>query len=177
QVFATRVFGGIAIPYGNSDNIPFSRSYFAGGSNDNRGWQAYSLGPGRSGGINDFNEANMKIAASAEYRFKFLGKLGGALFVDAGDIWNVCDNIEDEDYIFKDFNSLKNIAVGAGIGFSYYLGFVIVRLDLGFKIYRHAREEDERWYKGYGVKESLLDIGINYAFYSVISYQLLVLSH
>jgi hypothetical protein len=164
QVFATRVFGGIAIPYGNSDNIPFSRSYFAGGSNDNRGWQAYSLGPGRSGGINDFNEANMKIAASAEYRFKFLGKLGGALFVDAGNIWNVFDNIEDEDYIFKDFNSLKNIAVGSGIGFRYNLGFVIVRLDLGFKTYNPAREEDNRWFKGYRLKESVLNIGINYPF-------------
>src|SRR5690606_37163210 len=55
QVLATRVFGGLAIPYGNSNNVPFSRSYFAGGSNDNRGWQAYRLGPGSSGGINDFN--------------------------------------------------------------------------------------------------------------------------
>ena len=44
-------------------------SYFSGGSNDNRGWQAYSLGPGRSGGINDFNEANLKLAYSLEYRF------------------------------------------------------------------------------------------------------------
>ena len=164
QVFATRVFGGIAIPYGNSDNIPFSRSYFAGGSNDNRGWQAYTLGPGRSGGINDFNEANMKIAASAEYRFRLLGKLGGAFFVDAGNIWNVFDNIEDEDYIFKDFNSLKNIAVGSGIGFRYNLGFVIVRLDLGFKTYNPAREEDNRWFKGYRLKESVLNIGINYPF-------------
>lgn len=164
QVFAIRVFGGIAIPYGNSDNIPFSRSYFAGGSNDNRGWQAYTLGPGRSGGINDFNEANMKIAASAEYRFKLLGKLGGAFFVDAGNIWNVFDNVEDEDYIFKDLNSLKNIAVGSGIGFRYNLGFVIVRLDLGFKTYNPAREEDNRWFKGYTFKESVLNIGINYPF-------------
>lgn len=164
QVFATRVFGGIAIPYGNSDNIPFSRSYFAGGSNDNRGWQAYTLGPGRSGGINDFNEANMKIAASAEYRFRLLGKLGGAFFMDAGNIWNVLDNIEDEDYIFKDLNSLKDIAVGSGIGFRYNLGFVIVRLDLGFKTYNPAREADNRWFKGYRLKESVLNIGINYPF-------------
>ena len=57
KVFATKVFAGIAVPYGNSDDVPFSRSYFAGGSNDNRAWQSYGLGPGSSGSINDFNEA------------------------------------------------------------------------------------------------------------------------
>ncbi|MFQ3173596.1 MAG: outer membrane protein assembly factor BamA, partial [Flavobacterium sp.] len=60
KVFAIRSFFGIAIPFGNSDNVPFSRSYFSGGSNDNRAWQPYSLGPGSSGATDDFNEANMK---------------------------------------------------------------------------------------------------------------------
>ena len=44
KIVAFRSFIGIAIPYGNSNSIPFSRSYFAGGSNDNRAWQSYSLG-------------------------------------------------------------------------------------------------------------------------------------
>ena len=59
--FAMRSFVGLAVPYGNSNSIPFSKSYFSGGSNDNRGWQPYELGPGSSGGINDFNEANFKM--------------------------------------------------------------------------------------------------------------------
>ncbi len=62
QVLAMRLFSGIAIPYGNSDNIPFTRSYFAGGSNDNRAWKAYKLGPGVGENSNEFNEANFKIA-------------------------------------------------------------------------------------------------------------------
>jgi hypothetical protein len=33
--------------------------------NDNRAWQPYGLGPGSSGALDDFNEANMKIAISA----------------------------------------------------------------------------------------------------------------
>ena len=164
QVLATRVFGGLAIPYGNSNNVPFSRSYFAGGSNDNRGWQAYRLGPGSSGGINDFNEANMKLAGSIEYRFKLIGKLNSALFVDAGNIWNVFDNIEDEEYIFKDFSSLESIAVGSGIGFRYDFGFVVLRFDLGFKTYNPANNEDNRWFKSYRFSESVLNIGINYPF-------------
>jgi len=164
QVLATRIFGGIAIPYGNSNSVPFSRSYFAGGSNDNRGWQAYRLGPGSSGGINDFNEANLKLAGSIEYRFKLMGKLSSALFVDAGNIWNVFDNIEDEDYVFKDFNSLKSIAVGSGIGFRYDFGFVVLRFDLGFKTYNPSNDEDNRWFKSYKFDESVLNIGINYPF-------------
>jgi len=61
RVIAFRAFGGIAIPYGNSNSIPFSQSYFGGGSNDNRGWTAYDLGPGSSNGRNEFNEANFKL--------------------------------------------------------------------------------------------------------------------
>ena len=87
------------MPYGNSNSIPFTRSYFAGGSNDNRGWLAYRLGPGSSKSVNDFNEANLKLAMNLEYRFTLFGKLNGALFTDAGNIWNVYDNVEDENYI------------------------------------------------------------------------------
>lgn len=164
QSIATRVFGGVAIPYGNSNSVPFSRSYFAGGSNDNRGWQAYRLGPGSSGGINDFNEANMKLSGSVEYRFKLMGKLNSAFFVDAGNIWNVFDEVDDEEYIFKNFDSLKSIAVGSGIGFRYDLGFVLLRFDLGFKTYNPANNEDNRWFKSYKFSESVLNIGINYPF-------------
>lgn len=164
RVIASRVFAGIAIPYGNSSNIPFSRSYFAGGSNDNRGWQSYSLGPGSSGSLNDFNEANMKLAASLEYRFKLVGKLNSAFFVDAGNIWNVFDDVTDEGSVFNDFSSLEDIAVGSGIGFRYDLGFVTFRLDVGFKTYNPANNQDNRWFKNYKLTESVLNIGINYPF-------------
>src|SRR5699024_4921549 len=67
NVLAVKAMGGIAIPYGNSNSIPFVRSFFAGGSNDNRGWRPYDLGPGSSGGPNEFNEANFKLAFNLEY--------------------------------------------------------------------------------------------------------------
>jgi len=164
QVLAFRVFGGIAIPYGNSNNIPFSRSYFAGGSNDNRGWQAYRLGPGSSGGTNDFNEANMKLSASIEYRFNLTEKFKSAFFVDTGNIWNIFDNIDDPDYKFENFDSFRSIAVGSGIGFRYDFGFALFRLDLGFKTYNPANDQDNRWFKSYRIDQSVLNIGINYPF-------------
>ena len=164
RILAIRSFAGVAIPYGNSNNIPFSRSYFAGGTNDNRAWQSYGLGPGASGGINDFNEANLKLALSAELRFNIIGQLNGALFVDAGNIWNVLDNVEDEKYVFKNLNSLKNSAIGSGIGFRYDFNFFIVRMDLGFKTFNPAEVEGRKWFKDYNLEKSVINIGINYPF-------------
>jgi len=164
KVLAMRAFAGIAIPYGNSNSIPFSRSYFAGGSNDNRGWQSYSLGPGSSGGINDFNEANMKLAYSAEFRFNLFGDLHSAIFVDVGNIWNVLDNIEDTRYTFEGLKSLEDVGVGSGFGFRYDFNFFVVRLDIGFKTYDPAVYEGSRWFRNYNFSNSVLNIGINYPF-------------
>lgn len=164
RVLAMRAFFGIAIPYGNSDNIPFSKSYFAGGSNDNRAWQSYGLGPGSSGGINDFNEANLKLLYSAELRFKMLGKLNGAIFGDVGNIWNVLDNVDDPKSTFTGLSSLENIAFGSGFGFRYDFNFFVIRLDIGFKTYDPGKEVGERWFKDYNLGHSVLNIGINYPF-------------
>ena len=164
QVLAVRSFFGIAIPYGNSNFIPFSRSYFAGGSNDIRAWQPYSLGPGSSGAVNDFNEANMKLTASAEFRFKVINNFKGALFIDTGNIWNVLDNVTDEKAVFEDFKSLRDIAVGSGFGVRYDFSFFVVRLDLAFKTYNPADEIGNRWFRDYNFSNSVLNIGINYPF-------------
>jgi len=164
KVLAVRSFFGIAIPFGNSDYIPFSRSYFSGGSNDNRAWQPYSLGPGSSGAKDDFNEANMKIALSAEFRFKILGELKGALFADAGNIWNVYDNVTDEKSTFTGFKSLKDIALGTGFGIRYDLSFFVIRFDFGFKTYNPANDSGQKWFREYNFANSVLNFGINYPF-------------
>lgn len=161
---AFRAFGGIAVPYGNSNSIPFTRSYFAGGSNDNRGWLAYQLGPGSSKSVNDFNEANLKLAMNLEYRFSIFGKLNGALFTDAGNIWNVYDNVEDENLTFNGIKSLRDVALGSGFGLRYDLGFFVIRTDFGFKTYNPAKEYAQRWFKGMSINEGVFNIGINYPF-------------
>lgn len=163
-VFAFRSFIGLAIPYGNSKSIPFPRSYFAGGSNDNRAWQSYGLGPGETASINDFNEANMKLALNGELRFNLFQRFNGAIFADAGNIWNVLDNVTNPEARFINFNSLKNTALGTGFGFRYDLNYFVVRLDLGFKTYNPALEENARWLKEIRFDKSVLNIGINYPF-------------
>jgi outer membrane protein assembly factor BamA len=164
KVLAFRSFVGIAIPYGNANSIPFSRSYFAGGSNDNRAWQSYSLGPGSLPALNDFNEANLKIAASTEFRFNLFGQLNGALFADAGNIWNVLDNIDDEKAVFSGIKSLEDTALGTGFGLRYDFNFFVIRLDFGFKTYNPADESAKKWFRDYNFGHSVVNIGINYPF-------------
>ncbi|WP_036196447.1 translocation and assembly module lipoprotein TamL [Maribacter antarcticus] len=164
NVLAARTFFGIAIPYGNSNNIPFVRSYFGGGSNDNRAWFPYSLGPGRTSAVNDFNEANLKLALNLEYRFPIAGAMNGAIFADAGNIWNVFDDVTDPDATFSGISSLKDIALGTGFGLRYDFTYFLFRLDLGFKTYNPAEIQSKRWFRTYNFANSVLQIGINYPF-------------
>ncbi len=164
NVLAVRSFLGLAVPFGNSANIPFSKSFFAGGANDNRAWTAYSLGPGSSETTNEFNEANFKLALSLEHRFNVFEDLYGALFIDSGNIWNVLDDVEDDNATFSGIDSLKDIAVGSGFGVRYDFSFFIFRFDIGFKTYDPFLQEGERWFKNSNFKNAVYNIGINYPF-------------
>jgi outer membrane protein assembly factor BamA len=164
RVLAFHAFTGIAIPYGNSSNIPFSRSYFSGGANDNRAWKAYKLGPGSSSNINEFNEANFKLAFNLEYRFPIAGPLKGGLFIDLGNVWNIWDDIEDPSMRFNGLEDLSEIAIGSGFGLRYDFDFFVFRFDTGFKTYNPALPMEQRWWTEYNLKNAVFNIGINYPF-------------
>ncbi len=164
NVFAFRSYVGIAIPYGNSNSIPFAKSFFAGGPNDNRAWTAFNLGPGSSKNTNEFNEANFKIHLSAEQRFSLFGNLRGALFVDAGNIWNVLDNVTEDASTFTNFSSLKDIAIGSGFGLRYDFDFFVLRFDVGLKTYDPSLDVGNRWFTNYNFRNAVYNIGINYPF-------------
>jgi outer membrane protein assembly factor BamA len=164
NIFAIHSFLGIAIPYGNSTNIPFAKSFFAGGPNDNRAWTAYSLGPGSSETTNEFNEANLKLVLSIEQRFNLFENLNGAIFIDAGNIWNVLDDVEDQRATFSNFSSLKDIAIGSGVGLRYDFSFFVFRFDVGFKTYDPSYRDENRWFNDYNFSNAVYNIGINYPF-------------
>ena len=163
SVFGFRSSLGAIITYDNSD-IPFTKSYFAGGSNDIRAWQTYELGPGsRNSGL-EFNIGSFKFLTSAEYRFDVVGRLKGALFMDAGNIWDISgSSFVEDDAKFNGFTSLKNIAVGSGFGARLDFNFLIVRLDVGFKTYEPYLDGN-KWFKNYTFNDAVYNIGINYPF-------------
>ena len=139
---------GIAYPYGNSTVLPFEKRYFSGGANSVRGWSVRSLGPGkykeRDGRINFINQTgDMKLDLNAEYRTHLFWKLGGALFIDAGNIWTLRDyNIQPGGlFRLKDFPS--QIAVSYGVGLRFNFDYFILRFDLGLKAINPAYEEDD----------------------------------
>jgi outer membrane protein assembly factor BamA len=158
-----RTFLGAIIPYDNSD-IPFTKSYFAGGSNDIRAWQTYELGPGsRNTGL-EFNVGSLKFLTSAEYRFDLVGKLKGALFIDAGNIWDITNSsFVDGAAKFSGLESLEDIAIGSGFGLRVDLSFLIIRLDVGFKTYEPYLKGN-KWFKNYNFSSAVFNIGINYPF-------------
>ena len=163
SVFGFRSFLGAILTYDNSD-IPFTKSYFAGGSNDIRAWQTYELGPGiRNSGL-EFNVGSLKFLTSAEYRFNVVSKLKGALFVDAGNIWNITGStFVDEEAKFNGLSSLKDIAIGSGFGARLDFSFLILRLDVGFKTYEPYLN-DKKWLQNYNFANAVYNIGINYPF-------------
>ena len=165
NLLAFRSSIGFAIPYGNSENIPFSRSYFIGGPNDLRAWKIYELGPGTSQTGLEYNVGNLKFLTSLEYRFKIINSFKGALFVDAGNIWDISNSsITSEDSKFNGFESIKDIAIGSGLGLRYDFNFLVIRLDFGFKTYEPYNAKNEKWFQNYNFGNVVYNIGINYPF-------------
>ncbi|MGB0375811.1 MAG: BamA/TamA family outer membrane protein [Flavobacteriaceae bacterium] len=163
-IWAFRAFGGLALPLGDANSVPFARSFFTGGSNENRGWKVYQLGPGSSNNNNEFNEANMKLAFNAECRFDLFGKLKGALFADLSNIWNVQDNVTDPRMRFDGWRDLDELALATGFGLRYDFDFFVFRLDTGFKTYNPVYAPSQRWGTDFELKKAVFNIGINYPF-------------
>ncbi|MGC6479070.1 MAG: BamA/TamA family outer membrane protein [Flavobacteriaceae bacterium] len=163
-IWAFRAFGGLALPIGNANSVPFARSFFTGGSNENRGWKVYQLGPGSSDNNNEFNEANMKLAFNAECRFDIFGKLKGAFFADLSNIWNVQDNVTNPKMRFDGWQDLDELALGTGFGLRYDFDFFVFRLDTGFKTYNPIYSRGERWGTDMKLNKAVFNIGINYPF-------------
>jgi outer membrane protein assembly factor BamA len=165
NLLAFRSLLGIAIPYGNSEEMPFSRSYFIGGANDLRAWKIYDIGPGSIQNGLEYNVGSLKFLSSLEYRFKIINSVKGALFIDAGNIWDITKtDLIAEEGRFNGLKSLNQIAVGTGFGVRYDFNFLVIRLDLGFKTYEPYLDDNSKWLSNYNFGNAVYNIGINYPF-------------
>ena len=129
---------GIAVPYGNSKSLPFEKLYFSGGANSVRGWSVRSLGPGsyRGDGYSmDYvnHTGDIKLDLNLEYRTYLFWKLNGAVFIDAGNIWNMKSQGIHSEGVFKFNRFYKQLAVAYGLGIRFDLDFLILRFDGGMK--------------------------------------------
>ncbi|MEN5087437.1 BamA/TamA family outer membrane protein [Sphingobacterium sp. PCS056] len=162
QQFVFRINPGIAIPYGNNSTLMiFEKSFYGGGMNGMRAWQARTLGPG------NYNRASVqedlrlnlrnldqlgeiKIEGNAEYRFRilnsFLGaKMNGATFIDFGNVWRLKENELNPGGEFKADKFLKQIAIGTGFGLRFDSDYFIIRLDAGLKVKDPQFSGSDQW--------------------------------
>lgn len=140
---------GLAVPYGNSKQMPFIKRYFSGGANSVRGWSVRDLGPGayKGGDTVDFmnRSGDIKMDANVEYRSRLFWHFCGAAFVDMGNIWTIkkYDGQEDGEFRFDKF--YKQFAVAYGLGLRLDFQYFVLRFDGGMKAVNPAGTD--RWSK------------------------------
>ena len=137
---ATRVQLGSIFTYGNSRYAPYSELFYAGGANSIRAFGTHTIGPGHyydSTGRNTYLDqaGDFKAEANVEYRFNIVSNLNGALFLDAGNVWNLRSDDSHPQGKLGDGGFFNSIAVGTGFGLRYDLEFLVLRLDLGIGIH------------------------------------------
>ena len=138
---------GVAVPYANSQVVPFEKRYFAGGANGVRGWTARTLGPGGyrgAGNMIDFNNqsGDIRLNLNLEYRAKVWSFIELAAFVDAGNIWTIFDYKTQPNGQFHWNEFYKQIALAYGVGLRFDFSIFIFRVDYGVKLYDPSRLYD-----------------------------------
>ncbi|GMV94512.1 MAG: hypothetical protein AMXMBFR82_42900 [Candidatus Hydrogenedentota bacterium] len=124
-VLSYRSRQGVGFPFGDSDVIPLSDRYFAGGTSTVRGYDSRDIGPKRPryGFIGDDESVGgeLRLVNNIEVKYKaskFFRLYG---FIDAGGVW-----LEPSDFGFGDMR----YSAGIGIGFDIpRMG--PIRLDYG----------------------------------------------
>lgn len=170
-IFAFRLFGGLAQPIGQSSTIPLNRRFFAGGSNDIRGWNPFRLGPGNiSPGEVTIPGGEIKLALFKEFRQTFMRDVFSAQWqvawhTDAGNVWygpkntfKDADNQEllrDGKFFLDSF--YKQIAIGSGFGLRLDWEFIVARFDFTFRVH----DLQEGWFED---KNAYFTFGIGHSF-------------
>ena len=147
--FVFRQFVGLGIPYGNSEDLPFERSFYVGGANSLRGWVYRGVGPG--GYVptgNDFEKiGDIQLEMNAEYRFPIDDIFNGAVFVDVGNVWSFHPNEDMPGSEFKFNNFYKQLAMDAGFGLRIDVSFLIIRLDLAYAMRNPYPNENGNYWR------------------------------
>lgn len=142
STFALRMNTGFIQMYGNTTVLPFEKYFFIGGVNSIRAWQARVLGPGAYVQDDPTNllqqPGEVIIESNFEVRRQLAGVIHGALFLDAGNIWTLKSEEARPNSAFDISTIHKTMAIGSGFGLRFDFSFLIIRLDLGIKLWDPA---------------------------------------
>ena len=170
-VLASRLTGGIGIAYGNSSTMPFSKEFFAGGTNDIRAFRSNLLGPGsyyqaiQKGALLVEQPGDIKMEANTELRFPLFSIVKGAFFIDAGNIWTRQADTSRPGSTFSS-GFLKQVAVGTGVGLRFDIKILVLRLDLATPVREPWLPEGSRWIFSNvaDISKTVLNLAIGYPF-------------
>lgn len=158
NLIATRLFGGVGLPYGNSVSLPFVKQFFSGGPNSLRAFRIRSLGPGSYApdnvGVGGFFDqaGDIRLEGNIEYRFPIFSFFKGALFADAGNVWLVNDNPSLPGGKFSS-NWMQELGVGVGLGLRIDVDFFVLRFDLATPLRKPYAPVGERWESSFRLNE------------------------
>ena len=149
QSLAFHVGAGVAIPYGNSDVLPFEKRFYSGGANSVRGWGVRTLGPGSYNSTNSLSNfiyqcGDIRFDVNLEYRAKLFWVVELGLFIDAGNIWTIKDYEDQPGGVFKFNKFYEQIACSYGAGIRLDFKYFLVRVDMGMKAHNPASGQ-EHW--------------------------------
>ena len=155
---AYRFLVGAGYAYGNSSVMPYSEQFYIGGANSIRAFTIRSIGPGQTG---DF-----KLEANVEFRFGIMGRLGGAVFLDAGNIWLLKNDPNRPGGVLKWRGFFNEIALGTGFGLRYDISYLVLRADLGIALHTpYPNPEKPGYYNISKFKDGLgFNVAIGYPF-------------
>lgn len=171
QSIASRVAGGVIWSYGNATTAPYTEQFYIGGANSVRAFSARNIGPGgyppndqaKYTYINHVGDIRME--ANVEYRFRMVGDLHGALFLDAGNVWLMRkdENRPGGELTLRNF--AEQIALGTGVGIRYDMDFLVFRLDWGIALHDPYDTGKSGYYNIPKFKDSMaLHFAIGYPF-------------
>lgn len=149
---ATRLLVGVGYAYGNSEVMPYSEQFYIGGANSIRAFTVRSIGPGSyrpaAGNPNGYLDqtGDFKLEANVEYRFAIMGRLGGAVFLDAGNVWLLKADPDRPGAELKWKGFFNEIALGTGFGLRYDISYLVIRADLGIGIHTPYPNPEKRGY-------------------------------
>lgn len=150
-LIATRIHGGVGLPFGNSTVMPYVKQFYSGGTNSIRAFRARTLGPGTYYPPDSLENVlidqtgEIKIEANVEYRFPIVRYLKGALFTDFGNIWLAHEDSLRPGGKFDVDTFYKELAVGVGFGLRIDVDIVVLRFDWAFPVRKPWLPEGERW--------------------------------
>ncbi len=152
HIIATRLLGGIGVPYNNSSVLPYVKQYFIGGSQDLRAFYARSVGPGiyhpsdnGQGSLFLDQSGEIKLLGNFEYRFPITYKTQGAFFIDAGNVWLLKNDPSRPGGKFEFNKFLNEFAIGSGLGIRIDITYFVLRLDLGVPIRKPYISGKDKW--------------------------------